>query len=217
MQYMVAINQNDLDALDKAFPALCRCKHFDVLDYPDLLYNCIAYAMGTDQMWVSPYRDAPWVWWPDTCPFTMEPDSLVQAFQALGFEKCIANNVDNEDGYEKAILYQNGGLWTHASRVTGIEECESKLGESWKVQHDRGEVFVGSIYGTIYAVMKRPVRDAHITQDNVPQRVPASVDRAKWSDYVKQIKQLNRMKYGRFTAMYCGHDNSIICGFQFNV
>ena len=215
MQYMVAIDPNDLDVLDKAFPALCGCQHFDVLDYPDLLYNCIAYAMGTDQMWVAPYRDAPWVWWPDTCPFNDDLDSLIQAFEALGFEKC--TSADNEDGYDKAILYQEGGLWKHASRVTGTEECESKLGESWKVQHDRGDVFAGSIYGTIYAVMKRPIADAHITQDNVPQRVPATVDRVKWSNIVNAIRSFNRIIYGKQTAIYCGLDNSTIYGFQTTV
>jgi len=212
---MVAIDPNDLDALDRAFPALCGCKHFDVLDYPDLLYNCIAYAMGTDQMWVAPYRDAPWVWWPDTCPFNDSPDSLIQAFKALGFEEC--TSVDNEDGYDKAILYQDGGFWKHASRVTGTEECESKLGESWKVQHDRGEVFEGSIYGTIYAVMKRPIADAHITMDNVPQRVPATVDRVKWSRIVEAVRDFNRNKYGKNTAIYCGLDNSKIYAVQINV
>jgi hypothetical protein len=73
-------------------------------------YNCIAWAAGDTENWWQPG-----VFWPIESPAgEYGIDALEAAFQALGFEPC--DDPRPEPGFEKAALYGNNLLYTHAAR-----------------------------------------------------------------------------------------------------
>ena len=98
------------------------------------VYNCIAYAMGSEDMWVgggvAPYG---WcAWWPKGVATDRTPESLIAAFEAMGFVRC--NDSLPEEEFDKVVLYKNYDpdlgriVWTHAARVVGVHRLHSKFG-----------------------------------------------------------------------------------------
>lgn len=205
MQPLATITQNDLDLFYKDLGTLRNDKLFAITSNKDLLYNCIAWAMGTNQMWVGTYRNVPWIWWPSTCSLDQSPQSLVDAFTFVGFEIC-DNNL-YEDDYDKVILYELNGKWTHAARVLSNDVCYSKFGESWDGHHsNKDDLFDGTIYGHAYTYMRRLKVDAHKTTDVIPQRISPVVNRDAWSRHLERIRANNKAKAIR--VAFCGHNNS---------
>lgn len=141
----------------------------------DPVYNCIAFAMGSKDMWVATGHLLPdWgAWWPAGVAKDLSPESLIAAFEALGFEKC--DNILPEDGYDKVVLYQKYDdtfkrvIWTHAAKVIGEHRLHSKFGRSYDAQHNDGNIFEGYVYGTEYAYMRRPVEKRNLTEDLLPK------------------------------------------------
>lgn len=142
------------------FPDLANDNNFKILSECTPVYNCIAWAMGYNDRWVSPIISAGY-WWPDGALRSMVPDALIQAFQVEGFE--MSDNSLLEDGYSKVVLYKNlaGDQWTHAARIVANDTEYSKFGQSFDGQHSHavlcrtGAGYSDQSYGTAFAYMKR--------------------------------------------------------------
>ena len=135
------------------FPHLGRDLHYNLLSEETPVYNCIAWAMGFDDRWVD-IVTSPGHWWPDGVQRSTSPQTLVDAFLAVGFEQ--SDNDMFEEGYDKVALYQNNGEWTHASRIESNNVEYSKFGGSFDGVHSHN-IFSGSIYGDEYAYLRRPI------------------------------------------------------------
>ena len=135
---------------------------------PDPLYNCIGFAMGMRNVCVAlvhPYG-LDWCWWPPTVPPTLDPQSLIGAFEYFGFEICLDGMV--EPDFDKVALYKKNGKWQHAAVIEEDDLYHSKMGVWWDVVHRGGDLFLNDSYGSIYAYMKRPVKDRWKTEDRRP-------------------------------------------------
>lgn len=153
-------NQNR-EQLIASFPNLKDDANFRVNSPYNGIYNCIAFAMGFTDRWVDINTSCPGHWWPPIAERTMGKDSLIKAFEYLGFEQC--NNADIENDYDKVVLFCLNDQWTHAARIVsdGIEH--SKFGQGWNAYHSGNGIFEGSVYGTEYAYMKRKISDRIIS------------------------------------------------------
>ena len=95
--------------LRELFPSLAD---FSVTSPQDLRYNCVAWAVGTDEGW----------WWPTPgfeWPFNRLEDeelaTFTTAFNTLGYERCADGTL--EDGFEKIAIYQStSGEVSHVAR-----------------------------------------------------------------------------------------------------
>lgn len=185
---MVTIAPDDLDQLYKDLPCLKEPQSlFSPESYVDYIYNCIAWAMGSNIMWVGG-NDIPWQWWPSGVPMDMNKQSLVDAFMALGFVIC--DDDSYEEGFRKVALYGIGSEWTHAARVLDTTKYHSKFGCNCDGFHSSNPaLFDGTIYGSVYKYMKRPLADEHITVDNVPMCIPPTLNRSVWDQYLRKLKQ----------------------------
>ncbi len=136
-------------------------RNFKLTSEPTYKYNCIAFAMGMDDRWVDTL-DVPWHWWP---PVQKDetPESLVKAFEYLGFEKCDMDD-SMADEYDKVVLYKGSIEWLHAARVVGENVYHSKFGENCDGTHSGGDILLAK-YGLPYQVMRRLKTDAHLTDD----------------------------------------------------
>jgi len=138
------------------------------------VYNCIAFAMGSQSMWIASGHPEGWyAWWPETVTRNDAPQSLIEAFMYMGFERCA--DAIPENGYDKVVLYQkrksNGSYgWTHAAKVIGDHQLHSKLGSSFDIHHRDGNVFESCEYGEEYAYMRRPIADRHKTDQLLPHQ-----------------------------------------------
>lgn len=144
----------------EAFPALADDCLFKITSAISSSYNCIAWAMGFENRW-GDYEtfqgqdldNIRFSWWPEGIEKSLECRALIKAFEALGFRETKNSNYDPE--FDKAVLYSNHGLWTHASRITGKGVEHSKFGSQWDAYHGQ-QKFSGTIYGTPFAYMERP-------------------------------------------------------------
>lgn len=133
------------------FPHLGNDSHFELLSEQTPVYNCIAWAMGYSDRWVDTVL-SPGHWWPDGVKRSTEPKALYDAFIAEGFEK--AADGGYEEGYDKVVLFQKDGEWTHASRIESNDVEYSKFGGSFDGVHSHN-IFGGSVYGEEYAYLRR--------------------------------------------------------------
>lgn len=131
-------------------------------------YNCIAWAMGFNDRWVDYINDgSPKKWWPAGVQRDWHPNTLIEAFEAVGFEKCEDGKL--EKGFDKVALYRVRPFqspltgewideygWTHAARIIQEGVYHSKIGPSFDIYHRSGDVFEGTDYGEIYQYMRRP-------------------------------------------------------------
>lgn len=149
-------------SLISVFPDLANDVNFKILSDCTPVYNCIAWAMGYTDRWVSTETEAgPWIWWPPKAVKAHTPDALIDAFKVVGFELC--EDCMPEEGYSKVVLYKKADAeeWTHASRIvaSGIEH--SKFGSSWDGEHSHDVLCKTTSgqeslsYGIAYAYMKR--------------------------------------------------------------
>lgn len=173
------------EELIEAFQKLSDDDNFCITSRKTPSYNCIAWAMGFDDRWVDCYPDfdkARKKWWPDGVARDFRPETLVKAFEKVGFEVC-EDDVP-EEGYDKMALYKVSPLvdpmtgtviadegWTHAAKVLDRNVYHSKIGGSFDIKHSGGEVFAGSTYGTIYQFMRRKQTDRSICED-IRKQVP---------------------------------------------
>lgn len=163
--------QVNRDSLIRWFPNLGIDRDFHVTSPVDFNFNCIAFAMGFEDRWVDypteeelrqhGIQPPPGLWWPDGVERSDASHALVEAFIALGFVQC--HNGLPEDGFDKVVLYENNGCWTHAAKITTFPVAHSKFGQSFDGLHTFDAVRDSS-YGDPYAFMKRAIADRIITE-----------------------------------------------------
>ena len=158
---MALDTQANRNELIREFPQLGGDKHFEIKSDENVVYNCIAWAMGVSNCWVDYYL-VPGHWWPSGVARENTPEALIAAFQAVGFT--IMDDYSYDGSIDKVVLYKVGNKWTHASRLLGEGVEYSKFGPRWDATHGRG-VFHGTIYGDAYACMGRPAADRNLTID----------------------------------------------------
>lgn len=149
--------------LIRNFPQLTYDSKFCVTSPVTAVYNCIAWAMGLNDRWVYPEIYIPGHWWPPIPERNLNPDSLVKAFEYMGFIQCPNGNA--EPDFDKVALYKKGANWTHAARILMDNEYHSKMGEAWNIHHSSGNIFEDSVYGKIYTYMKRPIKYRYCFDD----------------------------------------------------
>lgn len=146
--------QQNRECLINFFPNLGSDDKFKVNSPLTDVYNCIAFAMGLTDRWVDIFA-YPGHWWPPIEERSENKDSLVKAFEYMGFEIC--DNADVEDGYDKVVLFCKDEKWTHAARIVANGVEHSKFGKGWDAFHGGNNIFHGSDYGDEYAYMKRSI------------------------------------------------------------
>jgi hypothetical protein len=114
-------------------------------------YNCIAWAAGDTRRWWQPA-----VFWPfPVAPTAGDIQTLVQAYQSLGFAVCADGNL--EAGYEKVALYGNFFFYLHAARQLPSGQWTSKLGADVDIEHDTPKDVAEGLYGVVMYFMRRSV------------------------------------------------------------
>lgn len=134
----------------------------------DARYNCIAWAAGDSSRHWWPPDSPPQIHWPiDGADDTL--DGFIQAFQALGFERC--ENGDLEAGFEKVAFYADTEGVSHAARQLPSGSWTSKIGKNFDIEHTLAGLSGGQ-YGHVVAFMKRPVRSesTQLPPDNAAAR-----------------------------------------------
>lgn len=150
------------EPLIREFPKLQNDPHFIVNSPKTCIYNCIAFAMGIQDRWVDSIS-APGHWWPPISECSMAKESLVKAFEYLGFEK--TDDATFEQGFDKVVLFcDDKGNWTHAARIIAEGVEHSKFGQCWDAIHSGNGIFIGSSYGKEFAYMRRKISDREISQ-----------------------------------------------------
>ena len=130
-------------------------------------YNCIAWAAKEDIRWWEPDIMG-YYYWPEEIPRRYTVDAYMMAYGTLGYVVC--KNEILEEGFEKIALYADSNKRPkHAARQLPDGNWTSKLGKSFDVRHEFidkwSEIicrpdnirFNVSSYGTIEAILKRPV------------------------------------------------------------
>jgi hypothetical protein len=120
------------------------------------LYNCIAWAAGTDARW----------WWPDAANIGYWPPSVpreetvaafIQAYGLQGYVTC--SDGAFEVGFEKIAIYAKrigfDLVPTHAARQLGNSLWTSKLGNCEDIEHATLDSLTGPSYGAPVVFLKR--------------------------------------------------------------
>jgi hypothetical protein len=117
---------------------------------PDDNYNCVAWAIGETDRWLShlePY------YWPTNVPRSPTIDALVEVFLSIGFEECEDAEVDIRN--EKVALFADGGHWSHAARQLENGTWTSKLGVFQDIAHNTLAGLTGTYYGELHCLLRR--------------------------------------------------------------
>ena len=136
-----------------AFPNLDANNHI-VTSPEDLNYNCIAWAVGENDVWWWPDLMLT-RYWPEEIPRQETIDAFVQAFSLKGYSQC--NDSGLEQGYEKIALFAINQTPTHASRQLPSGHWTSKLGESFDISHQIDTLNGSPIYGSIALYFRREI------------------------------------------------------------
>ena len=121
-------------------------------------YNCIAWALGEDDVW---YSSQAGYYWPQRGVPRNTQDAAVVAqlyIRLHGYEDCNGDTSHNE-GFEKVAIYTGSdGTWTHVA-LQRLEKWTSKLGPHEDIEHETAEVLLGGECHAIAFVLRRPRRD----------------------------------------------------------
>jgi len=142
------------ERLRAAFPGL-RATPYRVTSQADPVYNCIAWAGGSDSDWWWPLEDGRKTYWPLDARRELTLDAFRTAFMSLGYSVC--DDDEFEPVHEKvAIFTDSAGRPTHAARQLPTGRWSSKLGQSEDIEHEL-HALEGAIYGAIALILKRRV------------------------------------------------------------
>jgi hypothetical protein len=145
--------------LESLFPGL-RGSEYEVKSRQDDLYNCIAWAAGANRttMWWWPFGDSHKTYWPEGVPRQETLAAFRQLFERLGYAVC--EHAEMELGYEKVALFADAqGVPLHVARQLPGGRWTSKLGALEDIEHALHDL-VGTEYGSVIQVMKRPLAEA---------------------------------------------------------
>ena len=133
----------------QVFPKLTKDNHRKTSD-PDIRYNCIGYAAGSELWWEPVVEEH---FWPDGVPNEYTIEAYVGAFESRGYVVC--EDGDFEDGIEKVALFANKGFPSHAARQLDAQNWTSKLGEDLDISHELSAI-EGDFYGNVVLFLCRP-------------------------------------------------------------
>lgn len=120
-------------------------------------YNCVGWAAGDAANWCWPGPNVEEEYWPIGAPRVETLDAFQAAFASLGYVAC--SEVDYESGFEKvAIFASDTNEPRHAARQLPGGRWTSKLGALEDIEHALHDL-EGNEYGTVKAVMKRPISE----------------------------------------------------------
>lgn len=116
-----------------------------------MAYNCFAWALSDDSVWIEP---------PDFADPGSETEFaekfnewIVNRFREGGFEP-ITPATSGGDG-EWIVLYAVDGLYTHAARRLAGGKWTSKLGDWEDIEHDFPDSLEGPLYGAATTMLRR--------------------------------------------------------------
>jgi hypothetical protein len=140
------------DDLARQFPNLFKEKNL-LTSPPTPIYNCIAWAYGTDKTRLWPNK-SPEFTWPPKIPNKLDTNSFIKLFESIGYSIC--DNEELEVGFLKVAIFTSNNLPTHAARQLLNGLWTSKLGPSVDISHTiKG--LNGGFYGDAEIYLKRPV------------------------------------------------------------
>lgn len=115
-------------------------------------YNCVAWALGEDETFYFPRRQAPYHW-PRNIPFSWDVDAIRALFRARGFEE--HDSDDLEDGFDYVAVYADDDGLKHVARRVAAG-WTSKLGRDEDIFHERLDQLEGEEYGAVVVLLRRP-------------------------------------------------------------
>jgi hypothetical protein len=136
------------------FPNLIEHSNFCFKSPIDQKYNCIAWAIIKNNVWVEPTDgNFDGIFWPELVPKGFSHDHLIQLFTFFEYRAC--NDSSFEEGFMKVALYGTGEIWSHASRQLVNGKWTSKMGVCEDIEHESPYDLEGAGYGKVYQLMKR--------------------------------------------------------------
>lgn len=136
------------------FPNLIEKENFFFKSKYDQNYNCIAWAIIKNNVWVEPVEgEFDGIFWPPGLDKGLSFDHLVSLFKFYGYSECESSVF--EEGFMKVALYGKEEKWTHAARQTPNGMWASKMGVYEDIEHNSPLDLEGIGYGSIYQYMKR--------------------------------------------------------------
>ncbi len=124
--------------------------HYRLTSPPNSSYNCIAWAVGTNDEWWDPDED---YFWPADLPRDYDVATLTMLYEGIGYDLC--DNADLEDGFEKVAIYGQNGIYEHVTRQLPDGLWTSKLGPDDDISHDTHDRLEGPNYGEVLHILKR--------------------------------------------------------------
>lgn len=126
-------------------------------------YNCIAWALGFDDVWFEPpeggarYPDSIYSW-PDDIPDEFSAFAYIRLFEIHGFRRC--KTCEAETGYVKVALWfdPTKPRRPHAARLCEDGYWTSKMGDEEDIKHDIRALMGGPYGDNIYFLKKRVAR-----------------------------------------------------------
>ena len=152
------------------FPSLAKDPHFKITSPWSYDYNCIAWALGTDEKRFWPfvededgniippdeYEDGDEdIFWPNNVARDKKVETFVKCFQTYGYTLCPDSLP--EPNFTKIALYAIDGEVTHAARQLPNGLWTSKLGPLNDIQHGSPEAIEGEFYGKVAMYMKKRI------------------------------------------------------------
>jgi hypothetical protein len=121
-------------------------------------YNCVGLVTG-DYLWWHP-EDRHGHHWPDSVVRRGFALDYVKALETVRFEVCPdeTQNDTPEAGYQKIVMFHQGGLFKHVAIQLSPNLWKSKMGELEDLEHplDIDECQ----YGKIFKFLRRPLQFA---------------------------------------------------------
>ncbi len=117
-------------------------------------YNCIAWALGIDDVWWEPDSKGTY-FWPPSAPRVLTIEAFILAFAYVGFVQC--DHDDYEPGFEKIALFADAvGKPTHVARQLPSGNWTSKLGREEDIETETLAELTESDYGEVVAFLRHP-------------------------------------------------------------
>jgi hypothetical protein len=139
------------NSLQGPFPGLAK-SGYTVTSLSSAQYNCIAWALGRDDVWVWPDRFGTYNW-PPSVPREVTITAFIAAFGTVGYRTCNTSELDED--VEKVAIYALEGRPTHAARQLRNGAWTSKLGSREDITHSL-DALEGDTYGSVVLVLSRP-------------------------------------------------------------
>ncbi len=128
---------------------------YEVTSQETIDYNCIAWTIGKDDIWIWPH---PRFFWPEHIRCDNKLSSFIEFYQMFGYTVCDHDRL--EIGYEKIAIYINPDTnsVTHAAKQMKSGKWTSKLGPYKDIEHNTLDSLTGSDFGIVARIMKRKIK-----------------------------------------------------------